>query len=64
MGHTHTSYAVESSLNMVAHESGQGPIELRLGLLVRADDKQRRMAGVITVDNLWASVVLCYALWG
>ncbi|MDH3377735.1 MAG: molybdopterin-dependent oxidoreductase, partial [Gammaproteobacteria bacterium] len=47
VGHTHTAYAMESLLDMIAHETGQDPIEMRLGLLDRADDKQRRMAGVI-----------------
>ena len=47
VGHTHTAYAMESLLDMVAHASAQDPIELRLALLDRNDDKQRRMAGVI-----------------
>ena len=47
VGHTHTAYAMESLLDMVAHESGRDPVELRLALLDRGDDKQRRMAGVI-----------------
>jgi isoquinoline 1-oxidoreductase beta subunit len=47
VGHSHTAYAMESLLDMIAHETGQDPIEMRLGLLDRNDDKQRRMAGVI-----------------
>lgn len=47
VGHSHTAYAMESLLDMVAHESGKDPIELRLGLLDKADAKQKRMAGVI-----------------
>ena len=47
VGHTHTAYAMESLLDMIAHETSQDPIEMRLDLLDRADDKQRRMAGVI-----------------
>ena len=47
VGHTHSAFAMESLLDMVAAESGQDPIEMRLALLDRSDDKQRRMAGVI-----------------
>ncbi len=47
VGHTHSAYAMESLLDMVARESGRDPIELRLSLLDRSDDRQRRMAGVI-----------------
>ena len=47
VGHTHTAFAMESLLDMVAVETGQDPIAMRLGLLDRNDDKQRRMAGVI-----------------
>ncbi len=47
VGHTHSAYVMESLLDMVAHETGKDPVELRLGLLDRSDDKQRRMAGVI-----------------
>ena len=47
VGHTHTAYAMESLLDMVAYAGGHDPIELRLSLLDRSDDKQRRMAGVI-----------------
>lgn len=47
VGHTHTAYAMETLLDMVAHASGKDPIELRLGLLDRTDAKQKRLAGVI-----------------
>jgi isoquinoline 1-oxidoreductase beta subunit len=47
VGHSHTAYAMESLLDMIAHETQQDPIDMRLGLLDRSDDKQRRMAGVI-----------------
>ena len=47
VGHTHSAFAMESLLDMVAVESDQDPIEMRLALLDRSDDKQRRMAGVI-----------------
>ncbi len=47
VGHTHTAYVMESLLDMIAQMTGQDPIEMRLGLLDRTDDKQRRMAGVI-----------------
>ena len=47
VGHTHSGFAMESLLDMVARETGSDPVELRLELLDRNDDKQRRMAGVI-----------------
>ena len=47
VGHTHNAFAMESLLDMVAHESGRDPLEMRLALLDRSDDRQRRMAGVI-----------------
>jgi len=47
VGHTHTAYAMESMMDMLAHETGQDPVELRLSLLDKSDDKQKRMAGVI-----------------
>jgi len=47
VGHTHSGYAMESLLDMVAREAGQDPVELRLGLLDRSDARQARMAGVI-----------------
>ena len=47
VGHTHTAFTMESLLDMIAHETGQDPIEMRLGLLDRNDNNQRRMAGVI-----------------
>ena len=47
VGHSHTAFAMESLLDMVAVETGQDPIAMRLALLDRNDDKQRRMAGVI-----------------
>ena len=47
VGHTHSAFAMESLLDMVAHASGQDPVEMRLKLLDQSDPKQRRMAGVI-----------------
>lgn len=47
VGHTHTAYAMESLMDMVAHANGQDPVALRLSLLDRSNDQQRRMAGVI-----------------
>jgi len=47
VGHTHSAFAMECLLDMVARETGQDPVELRLGLLDRNDARQGRMAGVI-----------------
>jgi len=47
VGHSHSAYAMESLLDMIAHKIKQDPIEMRLGLLDRNDASQRRMAGVI-----------------
>ena len=47
VGHTHTAFAMESLMDMIARASGRDPIELRLSLLDKNDPKQRRMAGVI-----------------
>ncbi|MBO6826944.1 MAG: xanthine dehydrogenase family protein molybdopterin-binding subunit [Sneathiella sp.] len=47
VGHTHTAYAIESLMDMVASETGQDPIDLRLSLLDKSDTKQRRFAGVM-----------------
>jgi len=47
VGHTHTAFAMESLMDMVASETGQDPIELRLSLLDKSDPKQRRFAGVM-----------------
>ncbi|WP_207062684.1 xanthine dehydrogenase family protein molybdopterin-binding subunit [Motiliproteus sp. SC1-56] len=47
VGHTHTGFVMESLLDMVAHETGRDPVELRLSLLDRGDKTQARLAGVI-----------------
>ncbi len=47
VGHSHSAYAMESLLDMIADAARMDPVEMRLGLLDRTDDKQRRMAGVI-----------------
>ncbi len=47
VGHTHTAFAMESLLDMVAHETGRDPLELRLSLLDRSRKEQARLAGVI-----------------
>lgn len=47
VGHTHTAHAMESLLDMVAHETKQDPVALRLGMLDKSDARQARLAGVI-----------------
>ena len=47
VGHTHSAYVMEVLLDMVAEASGKDPVAMRLELLDRSDDKQRRLAGVI-----------------
>ena len=49
VGHTHTAYAMESLLDMVAQKTGKDPIELRLDLLNSDDMKQRRLADVLKI---------------
>ena len=47
VGNSHTAFAMECLLDMVAHHTGQDPIELRLDLLDKSQAPQRRMANVI-----------------
>ncbi len=47
VGHTHTAYAMETLLDMVAEAAGADPVDLRLQLLAGGDKDQRRMAGVL-----------------
>ncbi|MBE7638260.1 molybdopterin-dependent oxidoreductase [Sneathiella sp. P13V-1] len=47
VGHTHTAYAMESLMDMVAEKTGRDPIDLRLSLLNKQDPKQARFANVI-----------------
>ncbi|MGL6158865.1 molybdopterin cofactor-binding domain-containing protein [Microbulbifer sp.] len=47
VGNSHTAYAMESLLDMLAHARGEDPIALRLSLLDRENKEQARLAGVI-----------------
>ncbi|WCL54136.1 xanthine dehydrogenase family protein molybdopterin-binding subunit [Gimibacter soli] len=47
VGHTHTAFVMESLLDMVARESGQDPIEMRLSMLDPAKPNQARMIEAI-----------------
>ncbi len=47
VGHTHTAYAMETLMDMVATESGQDPIELRLSMLDATQPNQARMIEAI-----------------
>ncbi|MDJ0958710.1 MAG: xanthine dehydrogenase family protein molybdopterin-binding subunit [Arenicellales bacterium] len=47
VGHTHSGFVMESLIDMVAHETGKDPVELRLSLLDHGDARQKRMTGVI-----------------
>ncbi len=47
VGHTHTAYAMESLMDIVAEKTGKDPIDLRLSLLDKSDPKQARFANVI-----------------
>ena len=47
VGHTHTAYAMECLMDMLAHETGKDPVEMRLSMLDRSSAKQNRLAGVI-----------------
>ncbi len=47
VGHTHTAFALETALDMVAEEAGRDPVELRLELLAGGDADQKRLADVL-----------------
>ncbi len=47
VGHTHTAYAMEVMMDMVAEAAGQDPVEYRMALLAGDDKRQQRMAGVL-----------------
>ena len=47
VGHTHTAFAMETVIDMVAEASKMDPVELRLQLLAGGDKDQQRLAGVL-----------------
>ncbi|RCK25956.1 dehydrogenase [Thalassospira profundimaris] len=47
VGHTHTGFVMESLMDMVATETGQDPIEMRLAMLDPAGANQARMIEAI-----------------
>ncbi|MHC8494916.1 xanthine dehydrogenase family protein molybdopterin-binding subunit [Thalassospira sp. SM2505] len=47
VGHTHTGFVMESLMDMVATETGQDPIEMRLSMLDPAGANQARMIEAI-----------------
>ncbi|PKR48032.1 xanthine dehydrogenase family protein molybdopterin-binding subunit [Thalassospira marina] len=47
VGNTHTAYAMETLMDMLAHETGQDPIELRLAMLDPNGANQARMINAI-----------------
>ncbi|WP_420548352.1 molybdopterin cofactor-binding domain-containing protein [Curvivirga sp.] len=47
VGHTHTAYAMESMMDMLATATDQDPVELRLSMLDMSNPQQARLAGVI-----------------
>ncbi|MCJ8308043.1 MAG: xanthine dehydrogenase family protein molybdopterin-binding subunit [Rhizobiaceae bacterium] len=47
VGHTHTAYAMEVMIDLVAEASGKDPVALRLDLLSGGDKDQQRLAGVL-----------------
>ncbi|MEO1191142.1 MAG: xanthine dehydrogenase family protein molybdopterin-binding subunit [Pseudomonadota bacterium] len=47
VGHTHTAYAMEVSLDMAAEAGGQDPVDLRLALLQGEDKDRQRLRGVL-----------------
>ena len=47
VGHTHTAFAMETLLDMVAEAAGADPVDFRLRLLSDGDKDQRRLAGVL-----------------
>ena len=49
VGHTHTAYAMESLVDMVASAAGQDPVAFRLSLLDGGNKDQQRLAGVLSL---------------
>lgn len=47
VGHTHTAYAMETLIDMVASATGQDPYDLRLDLLSRDGKDQERLKAVL-----------------
>ena len=47
VGHTHTGFVMESLMDMVATETGQDPIEMRLSMLDASNANQARMIEAI-----------------
>lgn len=47
VGHTHSAYAIESLIDMVAHAAKIDPVSFRLSLLAGGDKHQERLAGVL-----------------
>ena len=49
VGNTHTAYAMEVVLDMLAEAAGRDPVEYRLELLAAGDADQHRLAGALTL---------------
>ena len=49
VGHTHTGYALEVAMDMVAAKLGQDPVAYRLSLLPGDNPDQQRLAGALTL---------------
>ncbi|MGF1500324.1 MAG: molybdopterin cofactor-binding domain-containing protein [Paracoccaceae bacterium] len=47
VGHTHTAYAMESAIDMVAEAAGRDPVDFRLSLLDDGTEDGVRLAGVL-----------------
>lgn len=47
VGHTHTAYAMETMIDMVAKAAKVDPVEFRLSLLTGDDKNKKRLAGVL-----------------
>ncbi|MEP3277333.1 MAG: xanthine dehydrogenase family protein molybdopterin-binding subunit [Stappiaceae bacterium] len=47
VGHTHTAFALESAIDMVAEKAGRDPVEFRLELLAGGDADQQRLSDVL-----------------
>ena len=60
VGHTHTAFAMETAIDMIAEKISRDPVELRLELLSGDDDDQKRLAGVLKLvaeKSNWGSPV-------
>ena len=60
VGHTHTAFAMETAIDMIAEKISRDPVELRLELLTGEDVDKKRLTGVLKLaaeKSKWGSSV-------